>query len=130
MEYDILPSENRQIPRLKIMQAGYPPLYTTDYYYTNIPSKLLMIIQATENKDTSSQQGTAAAQFVFTEDPLQPGETRISAEEVHRQNIPHLDLRNQNITSMEELQAAFESLILCTCKEEAEDKIHGRKDPK
>ena len=90
-----------------------------------------MIIRASENKDTSSQQGTAAPQFVFTEDPLKVGETRISAEEVHRQNIPYLDLRDQNITSLEELQAAFESLNLCSrCQEEAEEKTDGRTDPK
>ena len=94
VDYDILPSENGQVPLLKITQAGFPPIYTTDYYYTNIPSKILMIIRASENKDTSSQQGAAAPQFVFTEDPLEVGETHISAEEVHRQNIPHLDLHS------------------------------------
>ena len=114
VDYDILPSENGQMPRLKITQAGLPPIYTTDYYYTNIPSKILMIIRAFENKDTSSEQGTAAPKFVFAEDPLEVGETCISAEQVHRQNIPYLDLQDRNITSPEELQAAFESLNLCT----------------
>ena len=93
IEYDILPSENGQIPRLKITQTGHPPIYTMDYYYTNTPSKLLMIIRGTENTESSLQQGAAAPQFVFAEDPLQPGEIRISADQVHRQNIPYLDLR-------------------------------------
>ena len=130
MEYDILPSENGQIPRLKITQAGQSPIYTMDYYYTNIPSKLLMIIQGIENKDTSSPQGAAAPQFVFAEDPLQSGETRITAEEVHRQNIPLLDLHNQTITSLEELQKAFKSFIRCKCQEQDTQKTDGRKDPK
>ena len=95
LEYNILPSENRQIPCLKITQAGHTPVYTTDYYYTNI-------ICATENKDTASQQGAAATQFTFAEDPLEEGETRISAEQLHKQNIPQLDLRNMNITSLKD----------------------------
>ena len=89
-----------------------------------------MIIRATKNKDTSSQQDAAATQFAFAEDPLEVGETRISAEELHKQNIPHLDLHNRYITSLEELQAAFESLIVCQCKEEPKEKTNGRKDPK
>ena len=89
-----------------------------------------MIIRGTENKDTSSQQGTAAPQFVFAEDPLEAGEICISADEVHRQNIPYLDLREQNITSLEDLQAAFQNLVLCRCQEEPAQKTDGRKDPK
>ena len=130
IEYDVLPSENGQIPQLKITQKGHPPIYTMDYYYTNIPSKLLMIIRGTENKDTSSQQGAAAPQFLFAEDPLQAGEIYISADEVHRQNIPYLDLCEQNITSLADLQAAFQNLVLCRCQEETEQKTDGRKDPK
>ena len=130
LEYDILPSENGQTPRLKITQSGHTPIYTKDYYYTNIPSKLLVIIQATKNKDTSSQQGAAATQFTFAEDPLEEGEFRISAEELHKQNIPRLDLCNRHITSLEELQATFENLIICQCKQEAQKTTHGREDSK
>ena len=130
IEYDILPSENGQIPQLKITQAGHPPKYTTDYYYTNIPCKLLMIIRGTENKETSPQQGAAAPQFIFEEDPQEPGEIHISAHEVHRQNIPYLDLREQNITSLADLQAAFHNLVLCRSSEETTQKTDGRKDPK
>ena len=43
-----------------------------------------MIIRGTVNKDTSSLQGAAAPEFVFAEDPLEAGETHISAEEVHK----------------------------------------------
>ena len=89
-----------------------------------------MIIRATENKDTSPQQGTAAPLFVFTEDPLEVGEICISADEVHRQNIPYLDLREHHITSLADLQAAFQNLILCKCQEDSAQKTDGRKDPK
>ena len=130
LEYDVLPSLNGQTPRLKITQTGHTLIYTTDYYYTNIPSKLLVIIQPTENKDMSSQQGAAATQFTFAEDQLEEGESHISAEELHRQNIPQLDLRNRNITSLEELRAAFESLNVCQCKEEHQKKSHGRENSK
>ena len=131
VDYDILPLENGQIPQLKITQVGLPPIYTTDYYYTNIPPKTLMVIRASLNKDTSQDKAAAAPQLVFEEDPYEVGETCISAQEVHRQNIPCLDLQDQNITSQEELQAAFESLNLCSrCKEEAEEKTNGTTNPK
>ena len=128
IEYEVLPSEKGQIPQLKITQKGLPPIYTTDYYYTNIPSKLLLIIKGMENKDTSSQQGAAAPIFQFAEDPLEPGEIRITAHEVHRQNIPYLDLREQHITSLADLQAAFHNLSLCRCSDEPLQKPHGKKD--
>ena len=130
IEYDVLPSENGQIPQLKITQNGKHPIFTTDYYYTNIPTKLLMIIAGIENKDTSPQQGTAAPLMVFAEDPLEAGEIRITAQEVHRQSIPFLDLRQQNITSLDELKAAFNNLVLCKCPRGSTHKSHGRKEPK
>ena len=130
IEYDILPSENGQVPQLKITQKGEPPIFTTDYYYTNIPTKFLMIIAGAENKDTSQQQGAAAPQITFAEDPLEAGETRITAQEVHRQSIPFLDLRQHNITSLDELKAAFNNLVLCKCPPESKHKPHGRKEHK
>ena len=101
IEYNVLPSEKGQIPQL------------------NTP---------TENKDTSSQQGAAAPIFQFVEDPLEPGEIRITAHKVHRQNIPYLDLQEQHITSLADLQAAFHNLALCRCSDEPPHKPHGRKD--
>ena len=130
IEYDILKTDDGQIPQLKITQSGHPPIYTTDYYYTNIPSKLLMIIRGTENKHSELQQGATAPQFIFEEDPLQPGEIRITADQVHKQNIPYLDLREQNITSLADLQVAFQNLVLCRCPQATTQETNGRKDHK
>ena len=130
IEYDVLPPENDQVPQLKITQKGAPPIFTTDYYYTNIPSELLMIIAGAETKDTSQQHGAAAPLLTFAEDPLREGEIRITAQEVHRQSIPFLDLRQQHITSLDELKAAFNNLVLCKCPSEATHKPHGRKEHK
>ena len=59
---------------------------------------------------------------------MQPGETRVYLSMLADKQVPVLDLTNSTITSQADLQAAFQSLHLCSTKED--ELSHGGKDSK
>ena len=60
--------------------------------------------------------------------PLWPGETRVYPPMLADKQVPVLDLTNSTITSQADLQTAFQSLHLCSTKED--ELSHGRKESK
>ena len=60
--------------------------------------------------------------------PLWPGETRVYPSMLADKQVPVLDLTNSTITSQADLQTAFQSLNLCSTKDD--ELSHGRKESK
>ena len=60
--------------------------------------------------------------------PLWPGETRVYPSMLADKRVPVLDLTNSSITSQADLQTVFQSLHLCSMKEN--ELSHGRKESK
>ena len=60
--------------------------------------------------------------------PLRPDKTRVYPSMLADKQVPVLDLTNSTITSLADLQTAFQSLHLCSTKED--DLSHGRKQSK
>ena len=57
-----------------------------------------------------------------------PGETRVYPSMLADKQVPVLDLTNSTITSQADLQTTFQSLHLCSTKED--ELSHGRKESK
>ena len=77
-----------------------------------------LTVQHTATKDQIPQQTH----------PLKPGETRVYPSMLADKQVPVLDLTNSTITSQADLQATFQSLHLCSMKED--ELSHGRKESK
>ena len=60
--------------------------------------------------------------------PLRPGKTRVYPSMLADKQVSVLDLTNSTITSQAYLQTAFQSLHLCSMKED--ELSHGRKESK
>ena len=113
------------IPTLFVIQEGRHCMPTTDYYFTNIQppppnrrnhSKLT--VQHAATKDQIPQQTH----------PLWPGETRVYPSMLADKQVSVLDLTNSTITCQADLQTSFQSLHLCSTKED--ELSHGRKESK
>ena len=77
-----------------------------------------LTVQHTATKDPVSQQTH----------PLQPGETRVYPSILDDKQVPVLNLTNSTITSQADLQTVFQSLHLCSMKDD--ELSHGRKESK
>ena len=75
-------------------------------------------MQHAATKDHVSQQAR----------PLQPGKTRVYPFMLADKQVPVLDLINSTITSQADIQTAFQSLHLCSTKDD--ELSHGRKESK
>ena len=60
--------------------------------------------------------------------PLWPGKTRVYPSMLADKQVPVLDLTNSTITSHTDLQTAFQSLHLCSTKDD--ELSHGREESK
>ena len=75
-------------------------------------------VQQAATKDQVSQQTH----------PLRPGETRVYPSMLGNKQVPVLNLTESTITSQADLQAAFQSIHLCSMKD---DKLsHGGEESK
>ena len=104
---------------LFIIQEGIHCMPTTDYYFTNIQPE--PIIASPQRRNYSEQ----TAQHAATKDPvsqqthpLQPGETRVYPFMLTAKQVPVLNLTEATITSQADLQTAFQSIHLCSTKED------------
>ena len=77
-----------------------------------------LTVQHAATKDQVSQQTH----------PLQPGKTRVYPSMLADKQVPVLDLTNSTITSQADLQTVFQSIHLCSTKED--ELSHGRKESK
>ena len=93
---------------------------TTDYYFMNIqPEPIIVSPHRRNHSELNVSQQTH---------PLWPGKTRVYPSMLADKQVPLLDLTNSTITSQADLQTVFQSLHLCTMKED--ELSHGREESK
>ena len=117
------------IPTLYVIQEGRHCIPTTDYYFMDIqPEPIIVSPHRRNHSELTAQHAATKDQVSQQTYPLWPGETRVYPSMVADKQVPVLDLTNSSITSQADLQTAFQSLYLCSTKE---DKLsHGRKESK
>ena len=117
------------VPMLFIIQEGIHCMPTTDYYFTNIQPEPIII---SPNRRKHSEQ---TAQHAATKDPvsqqthsLWPGKTRVYPSMLADKQVPVLDLTKSTITSQADLQTTFQSIHLCSMKDD--ELSHGGEESK
>ena len=102
---------------------------TTDYYFMNIQPDLIIVFPYRRNHFELTAQHTATkSQIPQQTHPFRPGKTRVYPSLLADKQVPVLDLTNSIITFQADLQTAFQSLHLCSTKED--ELSHGRKESK
>ena len=111
---------------VQIKQKGKPPIYTTDFYFTNkLPSDTPARPQGTNNNSPNTNQAEAADPTFFAADPLLPGKVHFHSWMLYTPQAPMLDLTGEHIKTKEDTKAAFHSLNLCTHDEQKPDGAKG-----
>ena len=112
------------VPTLFVIQEGIHCMPTIDYFYTNIQPEPIII---SPNRRKCLEQ---TAQLAATKDPvsqqthpLQPSETRVYPSMLADKQVPVLNLTESTITSQADRQTAFESIHLCSKKDD--ESFHG-----
>ena len=102
---------------------------TTDYFFTNIkPEPIIVSPHRRNHSELTVQHAATKDQVSQQTHPLRPGETRVYPSMLADKQVPVIELTNSTITSQADLQTAFQSIHLCSMKE---DKLsHGRKESK
>ena len=107
-------------PTLFVIQEGLNCLETTDYFFTNIEPKLIIVERLSAHHSTSSSHQPLNGDKVSQQThPQQPEETRIHPSMLINRQVPVLNLTDIKITSHTNLQDTFNSLCVCS---------HGRKE--
>ena len=121
--------DTNSIPTLLVIQEGRHCMPTTDYYFTNIqPEPIIVSPHRRNHSELTVQHAATKDKITQQTDPLWPGETRVYPSMLADKQVPVLDLTNSTITSQADLQTAFQSLHLCSMKED--ESSHGRKESK
>ena len=102
---------------------------TTDYYLMNIQPEPIIVSPHRRNYSEQKAQHAATKDPVSQQTyPLQPGKTRVYPSMLADKQVPVLNLTEATITSQADLQTAFQSIHLCSGKD---DKLsHGREESK
>ena len=113
------------VPTLFIIQEGINCMPTTDYFFTNIkPEPIIVSHHRGHHSNPTAQQAATPDQISQQTNPLQPGKTRVYPSMLVDKQVPVLNLTESSITSQADLQAAFQSIHLCSHggEETTEDK--------
>ena len=109
-----------------VIQEGRHCMPTMDYYFTNIqPDPIIIPPHRRNHSGLTAQYAATKDQIPQKTHPLWPGKTRVYPSMLADKQVPVLDLTNSTTTSQADLQTAFQSLHLCSTKED--DLSHGRK---
>ena len=114
LHFDPPSSKDPQLCR--IIQKGKEPIFTTNFYLTNVQPKSWILPTPPSNKDTPELKGTAAAEKitpVIEPDPVQPREIRLHSLMLYTPQAPVLDLREETIASTLDLRDVFHQIHLC-----------------
>ena len=98
---------------------------TTDYFFTSIKLEPIIVsCHRGHHSNLTTQQAATQDQVSQQTNPLQPGETRVYPSMLVDKQVPLLNLTESSITSQADLQAAFQSIRLCSHggEETTEDK--------
>ena len=114
-------------PTLFIIQEHCMP--TIDYYFMNMQPEPIKVPPHRRNHTKQTAQHAATKDPVSQQThPLQPGKTRVCPSMLADKQVPVLNLTKSTITSQADLQTAFQSIHLCSMKD---DKLsHGREESK
>ena len=113
------------VPTLFIIQEGINCIPTTDYFFTSIkPEPIIVSCHRGNHSKLTVQQAATQDQVSLQTNPLRPGETRVYPSMLTDKQMPVLNLTELSITSQADLQAAFQSIRLCSYggEETTEDK--------
>ena len=93
---------------------------TTDYFFTSIKQEPIIVSHHRgHHPNLTAQQAATQDQVSQKTNPLWPGETRVYPSMLVDKHVPLLNLTESSITSQADLQAAFQSIHLCS---------HGREE--
>ena len=107
------------VPTLFVIQEGLHCMPTTDYYFTNIQPEPIIVSPNREKLSEQTAQHAATKDPVLQQtNPLQPGETRVYPSMLVDKQVPVLNLTESTTTSQADLQTAFESIHLCSTKDD------------
>ena len=108
-------------PTLFVIQEGLNCLEMTDYFFTNIEPKPIIVECPAAHHSTSTSQQTLNRDKVSHSQ--QPDKTRIYPSMITNRQVPVLNLTDTKITSHADLQDAFNSLCVCSHggKEDTQD---------
>ena len=98
-----------------MIQEGLKCLEMTDYIFTNIEPKPIIVEHPAAHHSTSTSQQTLNGDKVSQQThPQQPEETRIHLSMLTNRQVPVLNLTDTKITLHADLQDAFNSLCVCS----------------
>ena len=116
-------------PTLFVIQEGIHCMPTTDYYFMNIQPEPIIVSPHRRNHSEQTAQHAATKDLVSQQThPLWPGKTRVYPSMLADKQVPVLDLTKSTITSQADLQTAFQSIHLCSTKDDGLS--HGREESK
>ena len=121
--------ETDSILTLFFIQEGRHCMPTTDYYFMNIqPDPIIVSPHRRNHFELTVQHAATKDQIPQQTHPVWPGKTRVYPFMLADKKVSVLDLTNSTITSQAELQTVFQSLHLCSTKED--ELSQGRKESK
>ena len=117
------------IPMLFVIQEGIHCMPTTDYFFMSIqPGPIIVSPHRGNHSEPTVQQAATKDQVSQQTHPLWPGKTRVYPSMLADKQVPVLNLTESTITSQADLQTAFESIYLCSMKDD--ELTHGREESK
>ena len=103
------------VPTLFVIQEGIDCMPTTDYFFTSIkPEPIIVSCHRGHHSKLTVQQAATQDQVSQQTNPLWPGETRVYPSMLADKQVPVLNLTESSITFQADLQAAFQSICLCS----------------
>ena len=103
------------VPMLFVIQEGINCMPTTDYFFTSIKPEPIIVSRHRENHSKQTvQQATTQDQISQQTHPLWTGETRVYPSMLADKQVSVFNLTESSITSQADLQAAFQSIRLCS----------------
>ena len=116
-------------PTLFVIQEGIHCMPTTDYYFMNIqPEPIIVSPNRRKHSEQSAQHAATKDPVSQQTHPLRPGKMRVYPSMLADKQVPVLNLTESTITSQADLQTVFQSIHLCSMKE---DKLsHGGEESK
>ena len=116
-------------PTLFVIQESIHCMPTTDYYFMNIqPEPIIVSPRRRNHSELTVQQAATKDQVSQQTHPLRPGKTRVYPSMLADKQVPVLDLTKSTITSQADLQTAFQSIHLCSMKDN--ELSHSREESK
>ena len=114
---------------LFVIQEGINCMPTTDYFFTSMkPEPIIVSPHRGNHSKLTAQQAATKDQVSQQTHPLRPGKTRVYPSMLADKQVPVLNLTESTITSQADLQAAFQSIHLCSTKDD--ELSHGGEESK